>query len=306
MKLSVTNFENASRFIKTQARGLERALFEHHFEAGSADAVLAELARFQNEDGGFGRSLEPDFRLADSSPLATSVAFQVLRELDTPTDQPLVQDGIAYFLKTLDANRNRWPAVPETVNGVPHAPWWTFDAAEGKVSPETPANPSAEIVGYLHAYAELVPPDFLAAVTDQVIAYLEAGHSSMAMFDLHCYRRMVKELPQAQQARVMAILQPAIANLVETDPAAWAGYVAQPLEFVKSPHSPFYDSLREATEANLNYTLQAQAEDGSWPPKWSWGDSYPDTWPVVRQEWAGVLTVETLLILAAFDRIEVN
>jgi hypothetical protein len=304
MRLSTTNFEKARRFIKTQARALDRSLFEHHFEGASAGAVLTELARYQNEDGGFGRSLEPDFRLEASSPLATSVAFQMLRELAAPADHPLARNGIAYFLKTFDGVRGGWQAAPQAVNAVPHAPWWTFDEAEGKVSPETPANPSAEIAGYLYAYAELVPPDFLAAVTGRVINHLEANHGAMAMFDLHCYRRMADELPQPQQDQVLALLRPAIANLVERDPAAWAGYVAQPLEFVKSPDSPYYSSLREATEANLDYAIQTQAEDGSWPPKWSWGDSYPDIWPTARQEWAGVLTVETLRILEAFDRID--
>ena len=36
--------------------------------------------RFQNDDGGFGRALEPDFRLPASSAIATAVGFQYLRE----------------------------------------------------------------------------------------------------------------------------------------------------------------------------------------------------------------------------------
>ena len=53
-KLSREAFDRARDFIKAQARPLDRALFEHRFEGASADLVIAELACFQNDDGGFG------------------------------------------------------------------------------------------------------------------------------------------------------------------------------------------------------------------------------------------------------------
>src|SRR5690606_32729227 len=37
------------------------ALFEYAFGEGSRERVWEELERYQNEDGGFGRALEPDF-----------------------------------------------------------------------------------------------------------------------------------------------------------------------------------------------------------------------------------------------------
>ena len=41
----------ACQFLVMQARPLKRALFEHRFEGATVNGVLAELARFQNEDG---------------------------------------------------------------------------------------------------------------------------------------------------------------------------------------------------------------------------------------------------------------
>jgi arginine/ornithine N-succinyltransferase beta subunit len=55
-------FGRASQYLLTQARPLERALFEHRFEGANMDKVIAELAGFQNEDGGFGQALEADLR----------------------------------------------------------------------------------------------------------------------------------------------------------------------------------------------------------------------------------------------------
>ncbi len=79
MKLTTTQWENAAVFMQTMARPLEQTLFDYHFSNGSVATVLGQLAKFQNEDGGFGHGLEPDMQAADSSVLATTVALQRLR-----------------------------------------------------------------------------------------------------------------------------------------------------------------------------------------------------------------------------------
>ena len=61
-KLSRESFERAVNFIRTDARPLDRARFAFHFENGGRDAVIAELAKFQNADGGFQSLLESDTR----------------------------------------------------------------------------------------------------------------------------------------------------------------------------------------------------------------------------------------------------
>ena len=59
-QLSHEAFDRARQFLKTQARPLDRALFEYRFEDGPIEPVIEELARFQNDDGGFGNGLELD------------------------------------------------------------------------------------------------------------------------------------------------------------------------------------------------------------------------------------------------------
>jgi hypothetical protein len=61
MKLSKQTFEHSSRWIKRNARPLEVARWEYHFEGGSKENILSFLSAFQNEDGGFGNGIEPDF-----------------------------------------------------------------------------------------------------------------------------------------------------------------------------------------------------------------------------------------------------
>src|SRR5215469_13791066 len=63
-------------YLQEHARKLDLALYEYFFGGASPQLVLNELATYQNADGGFGKALEPDLRLPDSSALATVVAFQ--------------------------------------------------------------------------------------------------------------------------------------------------------------------------------------------------------------------------------------
>ena len=81
MKLSNENFEKAQQFIHNNARALDVCLFEYEFAGGTAVSVLNALTAYQNEDGGFGNAIEPDFRLPDSSPMATKVSIQLYLEL---------------------------------------------------------------------------------------------------------------------------------------------------------------------------------------------------------------------------------
>jgi hypothetical protein len=62
--------------------------------------------------------------------------------------------------------------------------------------------------------------------------------------------------------------------------------------------------LSHILPANLDYVIQSQGEDGSWSPPWSWFGAYPADWPQAERDWRGVLTLERLEWLHAYDRIE--
>ena len=101
-RLGSEAFDRVRQFLKTRARPLERALFEHLFEAAPAESVIAELAHYQNKDGGFGRALEPDLRTPSSSALATGIGLGTLKELGCSADHPMVRQAVSYLLATFD------------------------------------------------------------------------------------------------------------------------------------------------------------------------------------------------------------
>src|SRR5258708_28461150 len=145
LKISQEQIKKAENYIKTNCRQLEQAYFDYLFKKSSAYHILEELKKFQNIDGGFGHGLEPDFLLPDSSPLATSLAFQFLDEISEP-DETMIKNAIQYFENSFVNTRNGWFAASETINNYPHAPWWEWDKEKKQTSiDESWGNPTAEI-----------------------------------------------------------------------------------------------------------------------------------------------------------------
>jgi len=304
--LSPTSQQRARAFVMTHARPLERAIYAVEFEDGPVDAVWSALAAFQNADGGFGHALEPDFRIPASSALATTTGLQVLREYGAPSSHPLVEGSMSYLLATYDAANQVWPIIPPYDAAIPHAPWWGYsdDTADGWGGYRF--NPTAEVVGYLHDYADLVPDALRGSLTDVTLMRVERAVDEMQVFDLHCCARLVATtaLPPAARERLQGLLSPVVDRLVVTDASEWHKYVMAPLELIDGPDAPFADRPAAAVQENLDYVVAHQAASGAWEPAWTWGPAFPEVWPKAKAEWAGVITIRMLKILKRFGRLE--
>ena len=302
-RLTQAAFQKAKTFVLDRGSALDRRRFEYHFEAGSADAVLAALASYQNDDGGFGHSLEPDIRTPASSAIATTIAFQILREIRASAGHALVRKGIAYFVATYDESRQVWPIVPLEVDEAPHAPWWNYENT-AETFGQFLVNPRAEIVGYLHDYSDGVPPQLLKTSTAAVLEHLDSLPDDMDMNDILCAMRLAETEALPNRDRIWKKLARVAAHGVARDAAQWTGYNLKPLWLVSSPESPLAAGLEKEIEMNLDFEVAQQGEDGSWYPNFSWGDQYPETWPTVRREWQARFTVDNLKALRDFGRIK--
>lgn len=294
----------ARRFLDEVARPLDRALFRFWFGGVGPEAGVDALARYQNDDGGFGHGLEPDFRLEASSAVATTIGLQYADDLKLPSDHPLVRDAVRYLMGALDPEALRWPAVPRAVNAVPHAPWWHVDEETGRSGVEgTWANPSAEVVGWLWQHARWVPSIFRDRLTDKA---QDEWAEAPFPFDLHdflCWERLRSRLPPSLRPPLEERLLASLDGTVRRSRGAWAGYGAEPLTLAPSPGSLLSAHLKDVLPENLDYRIASQAADGGWWPNWAW-EQYPDAWTVARNEWAGILTVRTLRSLADYGRLE--
>ena len=306
--LSRAAFERARQFLRTQARLLDRALFEHRFERAPAENVLRELAYFQNDDGGFGHALEPDMRAPTSSALATGIGLRLLSELDCTADHPMVQRVLKYLMATFDASTKVWRVIPADASQFPHAPWWHDEAGSlAHTFDGFCIIPRAELVSMLHHYAALVPPQWLADVTESTITCIETIEKlgTGGGDDLHYAITLAEtaELPKRFKTRLAARIRSVIPGVVACDPQKWNSYCITPLKLVSSPRSLVADLLEDILPVNLDYQIEHQTDTGTWEPTWNWGKFYPDAWEQAKQEWRGSLTLDTLTTLRAFDRI---
>lgn len=292
-------------YLTTNARPLDLALYNFHFDNGPQQAVIKALAAYQNEDGGFGNGIEPDFQMPDSSPLGTTLAFQYLAKLRNPGATSLVHKAIAYLIQTYDRQKNGWNIVPKAINNYPHAPWWEYEHSRQGFGW---GNPGAEILGYLLQHRALVHDDTSLSeiITKRALERLHelTRQNEPDFHELLCYIRLYQRADQQLQTHIHQPLADLITKVVNLNPTEWGSYVATPLTFVKSPDSPFISLFdHQLIKANLDYLKQTIVNGNHWEPTWDWGGDHPESWAQAKQAWSGKLTVETVMILRAFGEI---
>ena len=305
-KLSPDRFAQAVAYLKTRARPLERALYYCHFEEGSEDAAIDELLRFRNTDGGFGHALEPDVHTPSSSALATGIALRTISELGCPEGDELVPSAIDYLLATLDRETLTWHAVPYDTHDYPHAPWWhDEDGSLASTFHDFQIIPRVLILGSLHAYAALISRELLEKLTNSAIEAISdlpiLGTGGGSDLEYVAYLTGAPGLPQSLRDLLAERVIAAVSETIITDPDKWSGYCLTPLRATPRPTSLGAGTTRDALDAHLDWTIDHQGDDGSWNPTWSWFGKYPEAWAESEQAWRGILTLETLLSLRAFD-----
>ena len=301
-QLTQAAFQRAKNFIMDQGRAFDQRRFEFHFENGAADAVLAALSPYQNDDGGFGHSLEPDIRTPASSAIVTTIGFQMLREIRAPVSHILVRKGIQYFIDTYDEHQQVWYIVPPEVDGAPHAPWWNYESTTESFG-RFLVNPRAEIVGYLHEFSDGVPTKLLKTLTTAVLEHLDSLPDEMEMHDTLCCVRLAETEALPDRDKIWAKLARTAMHGVARNTEQLTGYVLKPLWLVPSPESPLAAGIKDEVEMNLDFEIGQQGEDGSWSPNFSWDDQYPEAWRAAKKDWQSRITVDTLKTLKDFGRI---
>lgn len=301
-QLSQGAFDKAAEFIAAKARPIDRALFEYHFGSGSLSDVIAELAKYQNDDGGFGHGAEPDVRMPFSSAIGSTIAFQLLRNLAVQGDESIVRDGIAYFERTYDRSIGGWEVVDSQSDGYPHAVWWNYKPFKGQLEPLMRANPGPEIIGYLHLYSDHADADFVRGVTNQILDTFDELPDDMEFHAMMCFIRLAEMAGESVSERLLPKLHRGVHMVTTGNSDDWQAYGGRPLWFAPKPDSLMANELRDSIQAQLDYEIDDQTDDGSWLPNWSW-QQYEDVWEVVKVEWAGHLTLRNLVTLRAWGRV---
>jgi hypothetical protein len=305
-RLRADAYHRAHTFLASHARPLEYAVFQRTFGEGPTWPVIDAIQSFQNPDGGFGHGLEPDALTPVSGALATSVALRRLAEVEAPGDHPVVRAAADYLRTSLVPHERVWRIVPPETEEAPHAPWWDADGLEERFHAFR-VNPKADLLALLYTL-RTDEPDWLDALAEEVVRDLEAWAAAGETFGMHDVTASVSlldapDLPVPVRLRLHEVLVDVVDATVERDPGAWSGYTLRPLAVAPRPGSAFAGRLADAVERNLDHLIDEQGDEGAWWPTWSWGRD-DEVWERQRVAWAGILTLEALQRLRAFDRID--
>ncbi|MFW9789176.1 MAG: hypothetical protein ACFFE2_04420 [Candidatus Thorarchaeota archaeon] len=298
MKLSKDAFKKAEDFIYSNARDLDIRLFEHHFKDTPKDDVLGELEKFQNQDGGFGKAIEPDFRLVESSTMATSVGLQYCIEVNAKSKDEIISNAMNYLSSTYDVEDSYWPQTPLSVNDAPHAPWWHIEEIKPPAESSW-ANPNAELLGYLHRYHEHVPNEILVSARKRALENLKNIDTIQSLYSFMCWERAYRLVPEPLSSLIAEKLATTLKTF-EPKPDA----LGEIRVFWIAPNQDSF-LLRFPGYVYWLYDreIEEQSEDGGWRPTWKWGQ-YEDVWPIAEKEWAGKITVNGLIAMDKFNIIE--
>ncbi|MGP4039206.1 hypothetical protein ACTWP4_04740 [Gracilibacillus sp. D59] len=306
MKLTKQSIGKSSAWIKRNVRPLEAARWRYLFEDEPRHDVLHYLSAFQNEDGGFGHGIEPDFWTPDSSPMATWAAGKILMEIGARSDEAIVQSMLAYLSKTCNESTGIWSSVLPENNQHPHAPWWHWK--EG-VQDNWMFNPSAELAGFFIHWS---PDNSETAqlgwkLIDKAMDHLMSS-DQMDSHEINNYQQLLKIIAMYNDDHLLRDASDKINTLIEKcvdrDVSAWStGYKPLPLDFIDSPEHPLYEDMSDLVEQNLNFYIEQLSEEGTWDIPWQWG-SYPEEFAVARRNWKGIMLIDRYKIFKSFGLLD--
>jgi hypothetical protein len=273
------NITRARAFFQHNGRDIDKARFGYHFDALALDDMPATLARYQNEDGGFGHGLEPDITAPDSNPFATELALLYCLQADAPRDHPLLQRTVTYLERTQDADGG-W-RFSESVYTYLLAPWF-----QGWQWPNI--NPSCTLAGLLKG---------LGLGSQQLHVGVERLFAQQAKVDdllgdefyavrPYAYYFLANWSHPQRELYSSGVLWWLIRQHV-TGKIQDAGHF---FEYVRTPQTDIGRRMPAAILAAQLDTLAAeQQDDGGWPSPYA-------------EHWRGPATVQGLLTLQAFGR----
>lgn len=305
-------FARAEQYIYLNARPLDLARWQYHFENGSSGQIVRALKFYQNGDGGFGHALEADSWNPGSSPIQTWAATEILRECGvTERDHPVIQGILNYLGSGKDLDGGFWRGSVPGNNDYPHAPWWHYNEENDS---RGSYNPAACLAGFIVRYARRDSSLYRTGCLIARAAFETciADENETDMHTITCYIRLLQYLKEAGEENLINIpmLQENLIRKVEKtitkDISLWkTSYICRPSQYFHNRESIFFSENREIAEYECDYIQETQLDDGSWEIPWSW-DDYPDEWAVSRNWWKCDRIISNIRYLKGMGKLTIK
>ncbi len=297
MKLSKENYLKARDFILTNARMIERRLFQFYFENDNSEGVFHAVYAYRNSDGGFGHGMEPDTASPESQPLFSIMALETLDEVGCLNATLIKSDFLTYF-KSVTTEKGGIPWMLQPKSEYPCTEHFKTVKEWAALSTTAP------LLGVLEKYKIDIP--WMQKATEFVWQEIERIQDK----HVFCHLCVPRRLQFLQYTKNREKAAKALQNLKKWILAegvlckdrfdeGW-GLYGKPhsLYYAPSPKSVLYPIFsKEMIDADLDELIKRQKADGRW-----------DTWyglsEGMKLEWAGIQTLWTLKTLKNYGRIE--
>lgn len=294
LKLTYDNFVKARDYIFIHSDDINRAWFRYNFENGETDAFMDVLAKYQNENGGFGE-LSYEFDYQGPCLKCTEVAIGYILGLkEKPSaDHPVIQNMMKYILERYLPEIGNWGDVaePEVNDGV-HCRWVRYRG--GVITPienederikRYDANEKVCFAAFVAYYSELVPEELYLDIIKYPIEYIlrywdenspdynKGIFDEGTPYDFEYFQWFVPCLKDKNIAnKLTSILCQNPTAFMELDyTKSENDYVHLPCDVVDSPDSIIYPVVKDLVDDSLGYRMKQQSNDGRWPLGWSLG-----------------------------------
>lgn len=297
MKLSKNNYLKARDFVLTNARMIERRLFEFYFENGNNEGVFHAVYAYRNTDGGFGHGMEPDTASPESQPLFSVMALETLDEVGYLNAELILKDFMPYFESiTTEKGGIPWMLKPKSE--------YPCEGHFKTVKEWAAVSTTSSLLGILEKYKVDIPwmenaEQFVWKEFDRI--------KEKHVFCYLCVPRWLKFLKHTKSQIKAKKTIDDLKNWILADGVickdksddGW-GLYGKPhtLNYAPSPESVLYSFFtKETIESDLKELINKQKNDGRW-----------DTWYGISEgtklEWAGIQTLWALKVFKNYGRIE--
>lgn len=125
-KLTKEQLNKMDEWMQANARPYDCAKWNYLFNGGSKDAIVEEMLKYQNADGGMGSGFEADVLCPLSAALPTAEAIFQAYEYMLECSSEWFKSLLAYFEKTVQDIPKYWEDLPKEAMDYPHSPWWNY------------------------------------------------------------------------------------------------------------------------------------------------------------------------------------
>lgn len=291
------NYHMAKSFIVNNARPLERAIYDYYFENGTKEAVINELKKYQNPDGGFGHGLEADNWNPNSNPIATNDAIITLHRIQALKDTDSITNGIVHYLQShdsFDEEKQRWLFAIETNKDYPHAIWW-----EKKEDGLYGYNPTVSLAAFMVCFGERI--SYYEEMIRTAYEYLKED-DDMIGDSLKCYLLCYELLKENKITDIVnladfrQLIKERLENIICKDTEKYGvEYVTVPSDFSTDLRPEFInENIQALMTAEKSILAKIQKDDGGFDISWQWHTPYPE-FEQARQWWRPRITIDKML-----------